>query len=52
MVARKDGEREDARAHERRREREGERRKEKPSHRTRASAASPKLCRLFRTVGL
>jgi len=37
---------------ERKRKREREKETEKPSHRTRASAASLKLCRLSRTVGL
>lgn len=57
MVARKAGEEEGLvcrgpRAEERKRERGAMGEREKASHRTCASAALPKLCRLFRTVGL
>jgi len=50
MVARKAKKEEDS--HARVREEKRSREAEEPSHRTRASAASSKLCRLFRTVGL
>lgn len=53
MVARKAEEEEDpVRRSPRAEKRSGEAEGEEPSHRTRTSAVSPKLCRLFRTVGL